>query len=280
VEAGVLFGVSETSFGGPEGPEAVEIPLTGGDVTEGVVRLGQTVRRPVAAHTPAVHGLLRHLESVGFEGAPRVLGVDARGREVLSWMEGETPGACLPGWAATEEALAGVAGLLREYHRAVRSYEPPPGAPWDTFAVSNVDDPPELVGHCDMTPQNVVFRDGRPFALIDFDLARPTTRLFDVVTALRFWAPLEAGAPVAEAGARLRIFCDAYGLTAAERRDVLPVARLRFRRSHDGMRTRAEVLGGPWARMWREGAGPRLLHAIDWLDQNWDELDSHLGGSR
>lgn len=264
----------------------IEIPLLGGDVTEGVVRVGDTVRRPVRPHSGAVHGLLRHLERAGFDGAPRVLGIDERGREVLSYMPGEAPGYPLPAWAVTEEALAGVAALLRRYHTAVSSYEAPPDALWDTFATSNVDDPPELIGHCDVTPENVVFRDGVPVALIDFDLARPTTRLFDVVSTLRRWAPLDdpAGRPAllrdADAGARIRLFCDAYGLSPSERSRVLPVARLRFERSYDGMRERARVLGGGWARMWGEGAGLSIRRAQDWLDREWDDLDAHLCDAR
>ena len=39
-----------------------ELPLSGGNVTAGVVRVGDTVRRPVGAWTPAVHNLLQHLE--------------------------------------------------------------------------------------------------------------------------------------------------------------------------------------------------------------------------
>ncbi|WP_435866505.1 hypothetical protein [Streptosporangium sandarakinum] len=54
-----------------------EIPLVDGDVTEGVVRVGDTVRRPVGPNAPLVHALLRHLEEVGFAGAPRFLGIDA-----------------------------------------------------------------------------------------------------------------------------------------------------------------------------------------------------------
>lgn len=49
---------------------AEEIPLLGGDVTEGVVRIGATVRRPVGPNGAAIHALA-HLEQVGFEGAPR-----------------------------------------------------------------------------------------------------------------------------------------------------------------------------------------------------------------
>jgi phosphotransferase family enzyme len=259
-----------------------EVALPGGDVTEGVVRVGDTVRRPLRAHTPAVHDLLRHLEKAGFDGAPRALGIDEQGREVLSWVPGQTPNCPLPPHAATGEALAGVARLLRRFHDAVHDYEPPRNARWDSAYTSNVDDPPEIVGHCDVTPDNVVFRGDEPTALIDFDLARPTTRLFDVVTTLRHWVPLadpadrDASVARADIPARLRLFTDAYGLTADDRRALLPVARLRFERSYEAMRARAERHGGGWARIWRTGAGPQIRRAQDWLDLHWDELDAAL----
>jgi Ser/Thr protein kinase RdoA (MazF antagonist) len=264
------------------GGTEIAIPLTGGDVTEGVVRVGDTVRRPVRPHTPAVHGLLRHLERSGFDGAPRVLGIDGQGREILSWLPGETPHQPLPPYAATEQTLVGLARLLRRLHDATSSYDPPPDAPWDT-QTANLDDPPELIGHCDVTPENVVFRDGGPVGLIDFDLARPTTRLFDVVTTLRHWAPIADPADRdsvlhdAPVGPRLALFCQAYGLDPARRRALLPAARLRFERSYAAMRGRADRDGGGWARMWRqEGAGLRIRRAQDWLERNWDDLDAHL----
>lgn len=263
----------------------LEVPLVGGDMTDGVVRIGDTVRRPLRPHSPAVHGLLRHLAAAGFDGAPRVLGIDDQDREILGWLPGETPGRPLPPYAVTDEALAGVAGLLRRYHDAAAGHRPPPDARWDDRFTANLDDEPELIGHCDVTFDNVVFDGSRPYALIDFDLARPTSRLFDVVTTLRHWAPLADPADrdtlltridVARVGRRLALFCDAYGLDRAARREVLPAARLRFIRSHAAMRARAEHEGGGWARVWRAGAGNRLLRGRDWLDLHWDELDAAL----
>lgn len=260
----------------------VEVPLTGGDVTGGVVRVGDTVRRPVRAHSPAVHALLRHLEAAGFDGAPRFLGMDGQGREVLSYVDGVTPPHPLPAYAVGDNALVGVARLLRRYHDAVAGFVLPEGTAFDTRAASNFDDEPELVGHCDLTPDNVVFRDGAPVAMIDFDLARPTTRLFDVVTTLRHWAPIadpidrdpaHRDIPV---GLRIARFCAAYGLDAHERTRVLPALRTRLERSHTAMQARAKTLGGPWSRMWSQGAGLRLTRARDWLDLHWDALDDHL----
>src|SRR6266511_1885361 len=45
--------------------------LSGGNTSAEVVKIGSTVRRPTGPWTSRVHELLRHLESRGFEGAPR-----------------------------------------------------------------------------------------------------------------------------------------------------------------------------------------------------------------
>ena len=103
-----------------------EIPLHGGNIST-VVRVGDTVRRNAGPWTPAVHALLRHLEYVGFTGAPRALGIDERGREVLSYLDGECGEYPLaPHWV-TEEALVTVATMLRMFHDAQYGFQPPPG---------------------------------------------------------------------------------------------------------------------------------------------------------
>ncbi|TDC84633.1 aminoglycoside phosphotransferase family protein [Nonomuraea deserti] len=252
-----------------------EIPLQGGDVTDGVVRVGDTVRRPASTSTPSVHALLRHLEAAGFEGAPRVVGMDEFGRQVLTYVPGAT-GLRLE--SASDEALAGLAVLVREFHDATAGF-PLTLDGWE--GGSNDDKAPDVIGHCDLTMDNVIFRAGRPYALIDFDLARPTTRLFDIVTTLRHWAPIAD--PVdrppllrtLDVGERLRLFCDAYGVLPRDRRRLLELARLRFHRSYTVMRTRASA-GGNWAKMWANGAGERIRRAAAWLDVHEDELHAHL----
>ena len=109
-----------------------EVPLPGGVANRGlVVRVGDTVRRPLRSTSPAAHALLRHLEDVGFAGAPRFLGVDEQGREVLSHVPGSAVLPPYPAWALTDEALVSVAELLRAYHAAVAGFDPSP-YPWPT----------------------------------------------------------------------------------------------------------------------------------------------------
>ena len=90
-------------------PAAVEIPLLGGTANRGRVhRVRDTVRRPLRPTSAATHALLRHLEEVGFDGAPRVLGVDDAGREVLSYIPGQAVTAPAPDWGLTDAALRSV----------------------------------------------------------------------------------------------------------------------------------------------------------------------------
>ena len=58
---------------------------------------------------------------MGFDGAPRFLGTDERGREVLSYIAGEAAIEPYPEWALTDDALVSVAELLRRYAEAVAS---------------------------------------------------------------------------------------------------------------------------------------------------------------
>jgi hypothetical protein len=148
-----------------------EVQLVGGIANAGhVVRVGDTVRRPQRSWSGATHALLRHLEAVGFEGAPRFLGADSQGREVLSYIPGTAVVEPYPDWALTDEALVSVAELLRAYHDAASTFDASPHS-WPPS-------PPEgfvgdIVTHNDINLDNVVFRDGRAVALIDFDLAGP-----------------------------------------------------------------------------------------------------------
>jgi Ser/Thr protein kinase RdoA (MazF antagonist) len=172
------------------------VPLAGGRVTPGVVRVGDTVRRPQGPHSPFVHDLLLLLEAAGFDAVPRFLGVDDLGREVLSFVEGEVPDDLVAGHS--DEVLVAAARLIRGYHDAVAGCALAGGE--------------EIVCHDDLSPCNAVFRDGLPRAWIDFDDARPGSRVRDLAYALFSWLNLGTdGPPVAEQGRRARLMLREYG---------------------------------------------------------------------
>ena len=270
-----------------------EVPLPGGDVTEGVVRVGDTVRRPHQPQSDFVAVYLRHLERAGFDGAPQWLGVDGQGRDVLDFLPGDVPGAPPEPWACTDEVVAGVGALVRRLHDASAGFEPPPGLSWfgrDTAAALPPEladlGPPELVSHADITPQNVVFRDGRPAALIDFDMARPTRRVLELLNTAMWWVPLQhpddrapAQAHV-DVPARLRLLLDTYGLPTADRAELLGVADRAWKRSWLLMRAHSRQLGGGWARMWSLGAGDVIARRRLWFASERDALAAAIGVHR
>ena len=112
-----------------------------------------TVRRPAGPWTPSVHALLRFLEGAGFDGAPRAHGIDAQGREILSFLPGETIGTRRPwpDWVHTDQALVDVGRWLRRYHDVVVDFEPPLGCQWRTTR-HRPSTTGELVGHNDAAP--------------------------------------------------------------------------------------------------------------------------------
>ena len=215
-----------------------ELPLTGGATTSGVVRVGDTVRRPLGPNAAFVHALLRHLETVGFPGAPRLLGVDEEGREVLSYIPGAV---ILDAPPLSESRLRAAARLLRAYHDVTA------GTPLAADA--------EVVCHLDLGPHNSIFRRGRPVALIDWDDARPGTRLEDLADALWCYGSIgEAGGSLRRQSRRIAVFCDAYGW--ADRRAVveaifMDLTRALARHEREGRPSAANVFR-PWVAWWAE----------------------------
>ncbi len=101
-----------------------------------------------------VHELLLHFERCGFDGAPRYLGVDRSGREILSFIDGFAP----PhnGFELTEEAVRAGARLVREVHDLTQGTR---------FAADA-----EIAAHRNLSQPNFVFRDMIPIAIIDWDI--------------------------------------------------------------------------------------------------------------
>ncbi|MHB8466628.1 MAG: phosphotransferase [Acidimicrobiales bacterium] len=250
----------------------------GPDVAQSELIDGQ-VHRASGPWTPAVHALLRHLEAVGWDHAPRVVGFDDDGREVVTWIDGEAPVLPWPAWMATDDALVGLAHLLRGYHDAVCTFVPPEGAVWRSWLGSPGG---PIIRHGDPFPSNVVFRDGRPEALIDWEFAQPGTALDDLASAAKHWVPLTSDANAATDGwalpierrARLHLLCDAYGLGAEDRALLVPTA---IRNAVFGYRSHkvwgaAGVAG--FAQMWAEGSGARILGDRAWLQANQADLSA------
>lgn len=196
--------------------------LSGGTANRGlVVQVGDTVRRPTAPCWPGTHALLAHLAEAGFDGAPRVLAVTPA-TETLTYIDGQAAVPPLTEDTLTDAALVSVADLVRRYHLAAASFDPS-GYQWPRPIPARFRT--GLVSHNDAHPGNLVFRNGRAVALIDFDWAGPGSAIWDFAATARYWAPLQDEADITDsregrALERFRILLQASGLRRADRRCV------------------------------------------------------------
>ena len=166
-----------------------EIPLAGGKLNH-VVRVGGTVRRPAGPWTPTVHALLRHLRGRGFGGGPEPLGFDDQGREILSYISGDTLGTAFPWpeWVWDEDLLEQVGRLTASYHQAVADFRPAGLLPWhDGTSELQAD---QIVCHHDLAPYNVVVEHGALRGFIDWDLIGPGTIRSELAFIAWQWVPL------------------------------------------------------------------------------------------
>ncbi len=246
------------------------------------MRVGDTVRRPTGEHSVAVHRVLRHLEDVDFDGAPRFVGIDAHGREVLTYIDGEVAGRPWPAWVAEPARAASVARLLRRLDDVLVPLGIPPDLVFDSSGRRPAPSASYFLGHRDVTPENTVFRAGQAHAFIDFDLVRPSTRIDEVCNLLLWWGawmPVEDREPVMreiDPAERARLLVDSYGLAPDDRHLVVAAAIHGANRSWFSMRDRARTRGGGWARMWAEGVGDKIRRREQWLRINRDALHQSL----
>lgn len=185
---------------------SAEIPLTGGN-SGPVARVGATVRRPAGDWTPTVHRLLQHLRAAGIRGIPQPVGIDDRGREVLTFVEGEVANYPMPATVWSERVLVDAARLLRDIHDASVSFDRSE-AEWRQPARA----PAEVVVHNDFAPYNLVFDGGSLVGVIDWDWAAPGPRVWDLSYLVYRLVPLcSEPAPPLDIHRRIDLVIEAYG---------------------------------------------------------------------
>ncbi|MCK1985663.1 MULTISPECIES: phosphotransferase [Peribacillus] len=194
--------------------------LAGGNVSK-VYHSGDTVRRELKPDSPKIHKLLKHLENNGFSYAPKFLGIDEKRREILSFIEGEAGNYPLKEYMWSEDVLIEIAKMLRLYHDSVSDFTF--DGSWES--IDNTPQQFEVLCHNDFAMYNIIFNNKRPIGIIDFDVAGPGPRLWDIAYTLYTCVPLsrfylsETGEkvyynPLQHANRikqRVRLFFESYG---------------------------------------------------------------------
>ena len=235
----------------------LEQPLEGGNSNPNVVRVGDTVRRAAGPWAPGVHALLEHLAARAYP-APRPLGVDEQGREVLSFVPGDTVHPANMALVARADGLRRVGRLIADYHRAQAGFVAPVGTPWRDEGRDPTGSG-EVLAHNDLAPWNLV-AGPNGWVFIDWDLVAPGRRMWDLAWALHSFVGLWPDSKLDDATIvrHIAAFCDGAEVDGAARPELLDVVVERTTDHVELLRRRAAVGDGHFVQLVADG------HADAW----------------
>lgn len=255
---------------GHRGRKEDEVSLVGGNASRGVVRVGDTVRKPWLPTTPAVHELMSTVAASGVD-VPRPLGRDEHGRQVLEHVPGKTA----MEETLTPSELARVGALVRAIHDASEGFEPSSPTPWEPLIpVAR----PDLVCHHDLAPWNLVVAERWVF--IDWDGAGPSTRLWDLAYAAQTFTLSDVELDPVEAAADLAALVDGYAADDELRRQLPVTLGTRAAAMHDLLLASYRSGREPWGSMYADGHGAHWRRATEYAVQHRDVWAAALSPRR
>ncbi|WP_205324544.1 phosphotransferase [Glycomyces sp. YM15] len=209
-------------------------------------REGDTVVRHPTADNSGPRALLRHFEAKGCTLTPRVLEA-SEAHERLSYIPGVTGYPPLTEELRSEGALVSVARAARAIHDLSASFAGHQAYEWHPLETCRPVGDPEIIGHGDLAPWNIVFGGTEVAGIIDWDAAGPMTRSWDMAYLAHQFVPFHLGDDISSWGwdsppdrrARLALLCESYGGLDPE--DVVDDAILRLHSTGTFLRQRIQA---------------------------------------
>lgn len=234
----------------------VERELAGGNASTGVVRVGDTVRKPWREGTPAMVEFMAAVRAAGVD-VPQVLGRDEQGRQVIEFVEGSLA-LDLPPLSIGD--LERVGRIVRAIHDASDGFVPLTTPHWECAIPSPGRD---LICHGDLAPWNLIV--GERWVVIDWDGSAPSTRLWDLAYSAQAFTLNDPTRPPTEAADCLAAFIRGYGADRALRTALPATMTTRVAAMHDLLRCSHTTGAEPWATMYVTGHGDHWAAALEYV---------------
>lgn len=246
------------------------------DGTRRVVRVGDVVVRPGESTSSSVQGFLVHLHARGFTDCPRPLGLTEDGREMESVVPGEPTTKPWPAPLLSGDCLGTLGELVRRMHDAAEGFRPV-GWEWKRDGHRDVGEG-EIVLHGDLRPSNLMFTDGAPSAIVDFEYANPGDPRSDLAVMGFHVAPMRTDDWCRAAGfdsapdrrARLAALVEGYGRWSPA--EMVDVAVSYLDEESDRIRTRGALGHQPWQDLATGGHIGTIATMRAWIVEHRDLL--------
>jgi len=236
-----------------------EIPFTSGESNQKVVKVGDTVRKEPSENSELVREVMAVLSNNNFQYSPKYLGIDQKGREIMTYIEGEQ----MNHTEITVDLMKQTLKVLKQFH--------------NIFSTSDLSQDQETVLHTDYAPWNLIVKEGKLVGVIDFDKVIPGKRIYDV--AYICWNLLDIGSKNSnfteeEILKYLPILINAYGeIDTSEFVDVLLSEQNRILLERE-LRVK-EVEEGE-EKEYREGICEDIKKQIEWVKRNRLNIEKAL----
>ena len=243
-----------------------EIPFDKGESDKHVVKVGKTVRKDTGSNSDRVHSVLKFLTSKGFTLTPIFLGVDEKGREIITYIAGEPINTDDESIELSKQCMKG----LRRFH--------------DILSNSDLRGTEETVCHRDFAPWNILSSKGKIVGIVDLDDVCPGKRITDVAYAC--WTFLNLGdskikRSTQEQIQQIVILLDAYG--PIDTSDFIDELLSEQTRVLQYRKSRVSTARNEEERKLRQEKSEEIVKQIEWVKKNREEIDcglSKLGQSK
>lgn len=235
---------------GDSEPDNTEIVLSGGRNTTGVVKVGNTVRRPAKRYSEYTHQVLRFLERKHFKYSERYLGKDEKGRDIFAHVEGFVPDDL--GYTSDLQ-LHSFMKIVREFHDVSRDF---------------VKSETLVLCHDDLSPCNVVFRDNLPIVIIDWDSVHPNERWQDLTYILWLWINIGSHRENKNIVSQMSSALKAYGADETTKHDFADKLSQRMNR----VLAETDVSRNDYEKIkeW-------VQYSVQWVEQNKKIIKNEIG---
>jgi hypothetical protein len=197
------------------------------------------------------------------------------GREALTYMDGEL----IHPAPWSEEGIAAIGTMIRSLHEQMSDFRAEgTEIVWKDWFLHDLGHP-GIISHCDIAPWNVLTKDGKPCALIDWEFVGPVDPLMELARACWLFPQLVDDSLAAELGLpspskraeQVRLLVDSYGLSASERVGMLDriievVVHETANEATEANVTRGSV-GPLWGFAWRARSASWILKQRDILQK-------------